>query len=74
VLYSLFEEQIRFEQERDVLLEEIHNESFGEALTYFPTPARHESRSDRYLDLVRRSVAAAGVPVIASLNGSTYGG
>ena len=35
-MYSLFEEQVRREHERDALLEELHEESFAEALTYFP--------------------------------------
>jgi dihydroorotate dehydrogenase (fumarate) len=72
VLPSLFEEQIRAEADRDERLAEVGIDSFGEAATYLIDPdaslwPRH------YLDLVERA-AGSGVPVIASLNGSTPGG
>lgn len=37
VLYSLFEEEVNREQLREATLTEPHEESFGEALSYFPT-------------------------------------
>lgn len=75
VLYSLFEEQLRHESARDVMLEDVHAESFAESLSYFPTvPAANSGMSYRYLNLIERSVSAVDVPVIASLNGSTPGG
>lgn len=75
VLYSLFEEQLRQEAARDTLLEDMHNESFAESLSYFPVPPQGDTaRSHRYLTLLERSVEAVDVPVIASLNGSTAGG
>ncbi len=77
VLYSLFEEQLRQEAARDTLLEDMHNESFAESLSYFPvtpTPSTDTGRSHRYLTLLERSAKAVDVPVIASLNGSTTGG
>jgi dihydroorotate dehydrogenase (fumarate) len=72
VLPSLFEEQIRAEADRDERLAEVGIDSFGEAMTYLVDPdasmwPRH------YLDLIERA-AGSGVPVIASLNGSTVGG
>jgi dihydroorotate dehydrogenase (fumarate) len=72
VLPSLFEEQIRAEADRDERLAEVGIDSFGEAMTYLIDPdasiwPRH------YLGLIERA-AASGVPVIASLNGSTAGG
>lgn len=82
VLYSLFEEQLRHEAARDLQLQEAHEESFAESLSYFPdipsgphaaaTPTT--STSVRYLDLVERASQAVDIPVIASLNGSTDGG
>ncbi|WP_217996468.1 dihydroorotate dehydrogenase-like protein [Piscicoccus intestinalis] len=74
VMYSLFEEQLRHEAARDLMLEELHAESFAESLSYFPTPPSGDSGiSARYLDLLERAVAAVDVPVIASLNGSSVG-
>jgi dihydroorotate dehydrogenase (fumarate) len=73
VLPSLFEEQIRLEAERDAQLAEAGTESFGEALTYLPDPGA-DIWPRRYLGLIERATAEAGVPVIASLNGVTTGG
>jgi len=74
VLYSLFEEQLRHEAARDIYLEEVHEESFAESLTYFPTvPANDSGLSDRYLRLLEQAVRAVDVPVIGSINGSTLG-
>lgn len=72
VLPSLFEEQIRLEADRDPDLAEAGSDSFGEALTYLPHPGT-DLRPRQYLSLIERA-AAAGVPVIGSLNGSTPGG
>lgn len=76
VMYSLFEEQVRRELERDAALEEAHEESFAEALSYFPAVATPTERgvADTYVDLVRRATAAVDVPVIASINGASLGG
>ena len=73
VLRSLFEEQI--EREQMVALEaETHEQSFAEALTYFPTPQTFVFGPDEYLEHLRRVKVAVAVPVIASLNGATPGG
>lgn len=75
VLYSLFEEQLRGEVAREIALVEAHEESFPEALDYFPSaPITTRSAAYTYLSLVERSVKAIDVPVIASLNGSDLGG
>lgn len=75
VLYSLFEEQLRHETARDILLEESNEEFYAESLTFFPTvPEKGPGNSQRYLTLLERAVAAVDVPVIASLNGSDLGG
>jgi len=73
VLPSLFEEQIRAEADRDERLAEVGIDSFGEATSYLPDPGV-SLWPRQYLSLIERAVAAAGVPVIASLNGSTVGG
>ena len=75
VMYSLFEEQVRRQLERDSALEEAHEESFPEALSYFPAAADTERGvADQYVALLRRAAAAVDVPVIASINGSSLGG
>lgn len=77
VLYSVFEEQIRRQAEYDAMLEELHAESFGEALSYFPNVPGADSEGDvptDYLRLLEGGANAAGVPVIGSINGSTRGG
>jgi dihydroorotate dehydrogenase (fumarate) len=72
VLPSLFEEQIRAEADRDELLAEAGTDSFVEATSYLIDPDA-SVWPRQYLDLIGRA-AGAGVPVIASLNGSTPGG
>src|SRR5215471_15851907 len=72
VLPSLFEEQIRAEADRDERLAEVGIDSFGEAMTYLIDPDA-SVWPRQYLDLIERA-ARSGVPVIASLNGSTAGG
>jgi dihydroorotate dehydrogenase (fumarate) len=71
VMHSLFEEQITREELGRVHHMEVHEESFAEALSYFPAPEDYALGPDRYLDQVRRIKAAVRVPVIASLNGTT---
>jgi len=74
VMHSLFEEQINHEvlgQERAV---EMHEESFAEALSYFPRPDEFRLGPDAYLEQIRKIKAAVRVPVIASLNGTTPAG
>jgi dihydroorotate dehydrogenase (fumarate) len=49
-------------------------ESFAEALTYFPEPVSYHAGPDQYLELIRKAKSAVNIPIIASLNGSTMGG
>jgi dihydroorotate dehydrogenase (fumarate) len=72
VLPSLFEEQIRAEADRDEHLAEVGIDSFGEATSYLVDPDA-SVWPRQYLSLIERA-AGLGVPVIASLNGSTPGG
>jgi dihydroorotate dehydrogenase (fumarate) len=74
VLYSLFEEQIRYERY------ELHwhlthgTESYPEALTYFPEPEEFQVGPEEYLKHLAKAKEAVGIPVVASLNGSTLSG
>ena len=74
VLFSLFEEQIRWENEALSRLTAVGAESTGEASSYFPPVDGVAASPDSYLDLVRRARLAVGVPIIASLNGVTPSG
>ena len=77
VLPSLFEEQVRHEQLRDLRVTEPYDDAFGEALSYFPSRAEAPGGGAHYLHLVERAVGAVApldVPVVASLNGSSTGG
>ena len=74
VLPSLFEEQINIESsELDQFLQQ-GTESFAESLTYFPDMTGYNLGPEGYCEHVRRAKAAVGIPIIASLNGSSIGG
>ncbi len=74
VMHSLFEEQFLQEQLATVHHIEIHADAFAEALSYFPRPSEFALGPDQYLEQIARIKAAVGVPVIASLNGTSLGG
>ncbi len=74
VLFSLFEEQIRYEEQTRVELVEGMSNSFAEAMTYFPTQAASSSGvTKQYLQLIEDGANVIDVPLIASINGSTVG-
>lgn len=74
VFRSLFEEQIALEAMSDVMHLDSHGESGAEATSYFPSPHAFALGPFQYLDLLRRAKEAVGIPIIASLNGTTPGG
>ena len=75
VMYSLFEEQLRREAESAAELEELYDDSFAEALSYFPSvPRAEKDASNAYVKLVEEAARAIDVPLIASLNGASMGG
>ncbi len=71
VMYSLFEEQIRRDNEAFDFLLQSGTESFAESLNYFPHLDTEHKGSEQYLNLVRKAVEATDIPIIASLNGVT---
>ena len=73
VIYSLFEEQLRREAERIAELEQLHENTFPEAQTYFPSMATEANASMQYLKLVETAVGGSEIPIIASLNGVSVG-
>ena len=74
VFHSLFEEQLRREHhELEFYLAENTNAS-AEAQNYFSEPASFQVGADLYLDHIAKAKAAVDIPIIGSLNGSTFGG
>lgn len=71
VLFSLFEEQIR--RENDLYQEVMQTTagSFAEAADYFPAVDEYQVGTHQYLELVRRAKERVEIPVIASINGTT---
>jgi dihydroorotate dehydrogenase (fumarate) len=71
VMHSLFEEQITREQLGTIMHMEMHNDSFAEALSYFPNPEDYRLGPEEYLDQIRKVKGAVSCPVIGSLNGAS---
>ena len=74
VMYSLFEEQIELEQHNLDLQLSQSEESYHEALSYFPDLTTYHLGPERYLDHLHKVKNALRVPVIGSLNGVSPGG
>ncbi|MGA2569406.1 MAG: dihydroorotate dehydrogenase-like protein [Terracidiphilus sp.] len=74
VLTSLFEEQLALESR--ALDEDLSRgtESFAESLHYLPELGDYRMTHEGYLEHLRRAREAAGIPIMASLNGATSGG
>jgi dihydroorotate dehydrogenase (fumarate) len=74
VMHSLFEEQLTLEQFGAIESLDAHEESFAEALSYFPRPEEYALGPDTYLERVQLIKRTVSVPVIGSLNGVTPSG
>jgi dihydroorotate dehydrogenase (fumarate) len=74
VLHSLFEEQIRLEQQELHYHTTYGTESFAESLSYFPEQEEYKLGPEEYVDHIRKAKESVKIPIIASLNGSTIGG
>jgi len=74
VMYSLFEEEVRAEEEQAARF--LHHQDIGhaEADSFLPLPAHYTSRLDDYLHQLQALKAALDIPVIASLNGVSTNG
>jgi dihydroorotate dehydrogenase (fumarate) len=74
VFHSLFEEQLqRNHHELEFYLTQ-NTDASAEAATYFPQPPSFQVGPDAYVENIRRAKAAVGIPIIGSLNGSSFGG
>ena len=75
VLPSLFEEQITQEAMAVHHALEFGSEHYSESVGgYLPEMERYNTGPDSYLELVTGAKRALGIPVIASLNGTSSGG
>jgi len=74
VMYSLFEEEVR---EEDNLMEDyLYSQDIGhnEASGYLPVTDTYQTKTDEYLGQIFSLKNTLEIPVIASLNGVTAGG
>ena len=73
ILPSLFEEQLRLEQEATHHFLSEGVDSFAEAATYLPDLHDYNAGPDHYLETIYRAKQAVDIPVFASLNGHSPG-
>jgi dihydroorotate dehydrogenase (fumarate) len=74
VLPSLFEEQIRHEEEELERLYEYQADSYAESLSYFPQFEDYNTGPNEYLKHVEAAKNAVSIPIVGSLNGCSTGG
>lgn len=74
VMASLYEEQIRAEDTAYALFTEHGSNSQSEAGSYFPELPDYDCGVSGHLETLRHASEALGIPVIASLNGTTAEG
>jgi len=74
VLRSLFEEQLRAEEMAAVHILDNNEGAYAEAISFFPGLNRFSLVPDEYLEQIRRIKQVVGLPLFASLNGTTEGG
>lgn len=74
VMASLYEEQIRAEDEAYARFTDHGSYSQAEAGSYFPELHDYDSGVSGHLETLRQATASLRIPVIASLNGTTTQG
>lgn len=75
VMYSLFQEQINAENQALDHFLTSSQESYAEALSYFPEPQEyHNLHAEDYLEQITALKSAVDIPIIASINGVSEGG
>src|SRR5690348_17127965 len=73
VLYSLFEEQLSLQNSNVHSQLAVHTDSFPEAQSFFPSLSEFHAGPEEYLEHIYKAKEAVGIPVIASLNGTSAG-
>jgi dihydroorotate dehydrogenase (fumarate) len=74
VMYSLFEEAVRAEEEGMTRFRHHQETGHGESDSYLPSHQDFPGELDRYLEQVAALKATLDIPVVASLNGVTASG
>jgi dihydroorotate dehydrogenase (fumarate) len=74
VFHSLFEEQVRRDHHELQYYLDQGTESYAESLGYFPDQAEFKVGPEAYLEHIAQAKAAVDIPIIGSLNGTTFGG
>jgi dihydroorotate dehydrogenase (fumarate) len=74
VFHSLFEEQLRRDHHELSYYLEQGTESYAESLSFFPQREDFKVGPEAYLDHIARAKASVHIPIIGSLNGSSFGG
>ncbi|MDO8940415.1 MAG: dihydroorotate dehydrogenase-like protein [Methylicorpusculum sp.] len=74
VMYSLFEEELRHQEEETARFMIHQDIGFGEADSFLPFDDRFEHGLDQYLNQLSALKKALDIPVIASLNGVSLDG
>jgi dihydroorotate dehydrogenase (fumarate) len=72
--HSLFEEQLRREHHELHYYLEQGADSHPEALSYFSQPEEFKVGPEAYIEHIAKAKAAVNIPIIGSLNGTTFGG
>jgi len=71
VLFSLFEEQVRFDNESFAYLDHVSSNASVESSSFFLRMEKFASGPDGYLELIRKATESSSAPIIASLNATS---
>jgi dihydroorotate dehydrogenase (fumarate) len=71
VMFSMFEEQIRKEEEQMNTILQSTSHVFAEASDYFPDMDEYHVATHKYLETIRLAKQRVNIPIIGSLNGIT---
>ncbi len=74
VFHSLFEEQLRLDHHDLNYYLEQGTESYAESLTFFPDRDDFKVGPEAYVEHIAEAANAVDIPIIGSLNGTTFGG
>lgn len=74
VMYSLFEEELRQQEEETARFMINQGIGFGEADSFLPFDSRYQHGLDQYLEQLAELKKTLHIPVIASLNGTSLDG
>jgi len=71
VMFSMFEEQIRKEEEQMKNILQSTSNVFAEASDYFPDMDEYHVATYKYLETIRKAKQRVHIPIVGSLNGIT---